>query len=142
MRLVLAASGKHYVRVYGTDGTVVGTYDLMIRGSLELFVDGFLLRYDTRTSDDGLPHGEGAFLACTFWLADAYAMIGRIDDARRLFERLLALKNDVGLLPEECDTKGRRMVGNFPQAFSHVALVNTAHNLSRATKPAEQRAGS
>lgn len=107
-----------------------------------LFVDGFLLRYDTRTSDDGLPHGEGAFLACTFWLVDAYAMTGRINDARRLFERLLALRNDVGLLPEECDTKNRRMVGNFPQAFSHVALVNSAHNLSRATKPAEQRSAS
>jgi len=105
-----------------------------------LFVDGFLLRYDTHTSDDGLPAGEGAFLACTFWLADAYVMIGRIDDAREIFERLLALRNDVGLLPEECDTRAHRMVGNFPQAFSHVALVNTAHNLSRATKPAQQRA--
>jgi GH15 family glucan-1,4-alpha-glucosidase len=121
--------------------------DPRIKGTIaaveqRLFVDGFLLRYDTRTAGDGLPHGEGAFLACTFWLVDAYAMIGRIDDARRLFNRLLALRNDVGLLPEECDTRGHRMVGNFPQAFSHVALVNTAHNLSRATKPAEQRAGS
>jgi GH15 family glucan-1,4-alpha-glucosidase len=119
--------------------------DPRVKGTIEavekrLFVDGFLLRYDTHTSDDGLPAGEGAFLACTFWLADAYAMVGRIDDARELFERLLALRNDVGLLPEECDTKGHRMVGNFPQAFSHVALVNTAHNLSRATKPAQQRA--
>ncbi|HKH70790.1 MAG TPA: glycoside hydrolase family 15 protein [Vicinamibacterales bacterium] len=121
--------------------------DPRIRGTIaaiekRLFVDGFLLRYDTHTSDDGLPAGEGAFLACTFWMADAYAMVGRIGDARELFERLLALRNDVGLLPEECDTKGRRMVGNFPQAFSHVALVNTAHNLSRATKPAQQRAES
>ena len=118
-----------------------------IRGTIaavekRLFVDGFLLRYDTHTSDDGLPSGEGAFLACTFWLADAYVMVGRIDDARELFERLLALRNDVGLLPEECDTRSHRMVGNFPQAFSHVALVNTAHNLSRATKPAQQRAES
>jgi len=118
-----------------------------IRGTIaavekRLFVDGFLLRYDTQTSDDGLPGGEGAFLACTFWLADAYVLVGRIDDARELFERLLALRNDVGLLPEECDTRGHRMVGNFPQAFSHVALVNTAHNLSRATKPAQQRAES
>jgi GH15 family glucan-1,4-alpha-glucosidase len=121
--------------------------DPRIRGTIEavekrLFVDGFLLRYDTRTSDDGLPEGEGAFLACTFWLADAYVMIGRIDEARALFERLLGLRNDVGLLPEECDTKAHRMVGNFPQAFSHVALVNTAHNLARATKPAQQRAES
>jgi GH15 family glucan-1,4-alpha-glucosidase len=118
--------------------------DRRIRGTIaaveqRLFVDGFLLRYDTHTSDDGLPEGEGAFLACTFWLADAYVLLGRIDDARELFERLLALSNDVGLLPEECDTRGHRMVGNFPQAFSHVALVNTAHNLSRATKPAQQR---
>jgi GH15 family glucan-1,4-alpha-glucosidase len=121
--------------------------DPRIKGTIEavekrLFVDGFLLRYDTHTSDDGLPAGEGAFLACTFWLADAYVIVGRVDDARALFERLLALSNDVGLLPEECDTKGHRMVGNFPQAFSHVALVNTAHNLSRATKPAQQRAAS
>jgi GH15 family glucan-1,4-alpha-glucosidase len=69
-------------------------------------------------------------------------MVGRIADARALFERLLDLRNDVGLLPEECDTRGRRMVGNFPQAFSHVGLVNTAHNLSRATKPTEQRSAS
>jgi len=121
--------------------------DARIRGTIaavekRLVVDGFLLRYDTATSDDGLPAGEGAFLACTFWMADAYAMVGRLDDARELFERLLALRNDLGLLPEECDTKGHRMVGNFPQAFSHVALVNTAHNLSRATKPAEQRSAS
>jgi GH15 family glucan-1,4-alpha-glucosidase len=121
--------------------------DPRIKGTIEaveqhLFVDGFLLRYNTHTSDDGLPGGEGAFLACTFWLADAYVLLGRFDDARELFERLLALRNDVGLLPEECDTKAHRMVGNFPQAFSHVALVNTAHNLSRATKPAEQRSAS
>ncbi|HET9371037.1 MAG TPA: glycoside hydrolase family 15 protein [Vicinamibacterales bacterium] len=107
-----------------------------------LFVDGFLLRYDTATSDDGLPPGEGAFLACSFWLADAYVLLGRMDDARRLFERLLSLRNDVGLLAEEYDTNAKRLVGNFPQAFSHVALVNTAHNLARASKPAEQRAAS
>jgi GH15 family glucan-1,4-alpha-glucosidase len=122
-----------------SDPRIKGTIDAVEK---RLFVDGFLLRYDTHTSDDGLPAGEGAFLACTFWLADAYVMAGRVDDARALFERLLALSNDVGLLPEECDTKGHRMVGNFPQAFSHVALVNTAHNLSRATKPAQQRAAS
>jgi GH15 family glucan-1,4-alpha-glucosidase len=118
--------------------------DPRIRGTIEaverrLFVDGFLLRYDSRTSVDGLPEGEGAFLACSFWLADAYVLMGRVDDARRLFERLLRLRNDVGLLSEEYDTAAHRMVGNFPQAFSHVALVNTAHNLARATKPAEQR---
>jgi GH15 family glucan-1,4-alpha-glucosidase len=121
--------------------------DSRIRGTIEaverrLFVDGFLLRYDTRTTDDGLPAGEGAFLACSFWLADAYTLLGRVDDARALCERLLALRNDVGLLSEEYDTRAGRMVGNFPQAFSHVAIVNTTHNLMRATKPAHQRAGS
>jgi GH15 family glucan-1,4-alpha-glucosidase len=105
-------------------------------------VDGFLLRYNTATSSDGLPAGEGAFLACSFWLADAYEMLGRMEEARRLFERLLGLRNDVGLLAEEYDTDARRMVGNFPQAFSHIALVNTAHNLVSAAKPAEQRGAS
>ena len=80
--------------------------------------------------------------ACSFWLADAYVLIGRAADARRLFERLLTLRNDVGLLAEEYDTRAQRLVGNFPQAFSHVALVNTAHNLARATKPAQQRSAS
>jgi GH15 family glucan-1,4-alpha-glucosidase len=105
-----------------------------------LFVDGFVLRYDTASSDDGLPAGEGAFLACSFWLADAYAMIGRMDDARKLFERLLGLRTDLGLLSEEYDSSLQRLVGNFPQAFSHIALIDTAYNLTRASKPAEQRA--
>jgi GH15 family glucan-1,4-alpha-glucosidase len=107
-----------------------------------LFVDGFLLRYDTRTTDDGLADGEGAFLACSFWLADAYVQVGRVDEGMAMCERLLALRNDVGLLSEEYDTRAGRLVGNFPQAFSHVALVNTTHNLLRATKPAHQRAAS
>jgi GH15 family glucan-1,4-alpha-glucosidase len=107
-----------------------------------LFTDGFLLRYDTSSSDDGLPAGEGAFLACSFWLADAYMLLGRVDDARRLFERLLSLRNDVGLLSEQYDPDTGRLVGNFPQAFSHIALINSAHNLARATKPVEQRAAS
>jgi GH15 family glucan-1,4-alpha-glucosidase len=119
--------------------------DPRIRGTIEaierrLLVDGFVLRYDTSTSNDGLPSGEGAFLACSFWLADAYVMLGRFDDARVLFERLIALRNDVGLLAEEYDTQAKRLVGNFPQAFSHIALVNTAHNLARARKPSDQRA--
>jgi GH15 family glucan-1,4-alpha-glucosidase len=105
----------------------------------ELVVDGLVLRYDTRSGADGLPEGEGVFLACTFWLVDAYVLQGRYDDARRLFERLLALRNDVGLLSEEYDPIGRRLVGNFPQAFSHIALVNSAYNLAGAHKPAEQR---
>jgi GH15 family glucan-1,4-alpha-glucosidase len=106
-----------------------------------LLRDGFVLRYDTGSSVDGLPAGEGAFLACSFWLADNYVLLGREREAREMFERLLALRNDVGLLAEEYDPKARRQVGNFPQAFSHIALVNTANNLVRHAKPAEQRSG-
>jgi GH15 family glucan-1,4-alpha-glucosidase len=106
----------------------------------DLLRDGFVRRYDTRAAEDGLPPGEGAFLACSFWLADAYELCGQHDKARALFARLLAVRNDLGLLAEEYDPAGRRQVGNFPQAFSHVALVNTAMNLTRDKKPAEQRA--
>ena len=108
--------------------------DPRVRGTVgaierELLVDGFVRRYDTRESSDGLPPGEGAFLACSFWLADNYALQGRTHEARALFERLLDLRNDVGLLAEEYDPHARRQVGNFPQAFSHVALVQTARGL-------------
>jgi GH15 family glucan-1,4-alpha-glucosidase len=100
----------------------------------ELMRGGFLLRYRTEEREaeqvDGLPPGEGAFLPCTFWLADNYALQGQYDRARVLFERLLALRNDVGLLAEEYDSRARRLLGNFPQAFSHVSLVNTAYNLT------------
>jgi GH15 family glucan-1,4-alpha-glucosidase len=103
----------------------------------ELDAGGFVLRYRTEAGADGLPPGEGAFLPCSFWLADAYALQGREPEAEALFERLLSLRNDVGLLSEEYDPKARRQVGNFPQAFSHLALVNTAlslHNKDAATK--------
>ncbi len=120
-----------------SDPRIRGTVDAIER---HLLVDGFVLRYDTTASQDGLPPGEGAFLACSFWLADAYVLMGRPDDARRLFERLLALRNDVGLLSEEYDVVRQRLVGNFPQAFSHIALVNTAYNLTQVQKPVEQRA--
>jgi GH15 family glucan-1,4-alpha-glucosidase len=106
-----------------------------------LTVDGFVRRYDTADTRDGLPPGEGAFLACSFWLADSLFLIGRREDARRLFERLLTLRNDVGLLSEEYDPHAKRLIGNFPQALSHIALVNTAHNLTRSEKPAQQRSG-
>ncbi len=105
----------------------------------DLLVDGFVLRYDSARSKDGLPAGEGVFLACSFWLADAYLLTGRREDAERLFHRLVALCNDVGLLSEEYDPRGKRFLGNFPQAFSHLALINTACNLAHTEKPAEQR---
>jgi GH15 family glucan-1,4-alpha-glucosidase len=101
--------------------------------------DGLVLRYSTHRARDGLPPGEGAFLACSFWLADNLALQKRWDEATEIFERLLALRNDVGLLAEEYDPRARRMLGNFPQAFSHIALVNTAYNLAARDKPAEQR---
>ncbi|HKR86802.1 MAG TPA: glycoside hydrolase family 15 protein [Phenylobacterium sp.] len=105
-----------------------------------LTVEGLVLRYDTRRAEDGLPPGEAAFLPCTLWLANAYARLGRERDARRMFERVLALCNDVGLLSEAYDPQSRRLAGNFPQAFTHVALLTTAMNLSHAVKPSEQRA--
>jgi GH15 family glucan-1,4-alpha-glucosidase len=118
--------------------------DPRVRGTVRaierrLLVDGFVLRYDTASSDDGLPTGEGAFLACSFWLVDAYVLQKRWQEARALFDRLLALSNDLGLLSEEFDPGAGRLVGNFPQAFTHVALVNSAFNLTRFEKPAEQR---
>jgi GH15 family glucan-1,4-alpha-glucosidase len=119
--------------------------DPRVRGTLQaierrLLVDGFVTRYDTAASDDGLPPGEGVFLACSFWLVDAYILQQRWQDARALFDRLLALRNDVGLLSEEYDPLMGRLVGNFPQAFTHVALINSAFNLTRFEKPVEQRA--
>ena len=119
--------------------------DSRVRGTIaaieqDLLRGGFVLRYRTETAVDGLPSGEGAFLACSFWLADNYVLLGRIDDARALFEKLIALCNDVGLLAEEYDPRARRQVGNFPQAFSHIALINTAYNLQRASGPAAKRA--
>ncbi len=119
--------------------------DPRVRGTLQaierrLLVDGFVMRYDTAATDDGLPPGEGAFLACSFWLVDAYMAQDRWQDARRMFERLLDLRNDVGLLSEEYDPRTGRLVGNFPQAFTHVALVNSAFNLTQLEAPEEHRA--
>src|SRR5437588_695324 len=96
------------------DSRVVSTIKAIER---ELLKDGFVQRYDTKSTKDGLPPGEGMFLACSFWLADAYHLIGRDADAKALFERLLSLCNDLGLLSEEYDVGHRRLVGNFPQAF-------------------------
>ena len=120
-----------------TDPRMIGTVKAIEE---RLVVEGFVLRYDTGQGVDGLPPGEGAFLPCSFWLADNYILQGRTAEARGLFERLLGLSNDLGLLAEEYDPRTKRQVGNFPQAFSHVALVNTAFNLTRSEGPAEQRA--
>jgi GH15 family glucan-1,4-alpha-glucosidase len=146
-----------FVQAYGSDQLDASTLlipavgflppaDARVRGTIEaierrLMPNGFVLRYDTGTSDDGLPQGEGAFVACSFWMADAYILLGRRDDARKLFERLLSLRNDLGLLSEEYDPAAKRLLGNFPQAFSHIALINTAHNIAQADKPCEQRSG-
>ena len=109
------------------DPRIAGTVEAVER---ELVQDGFVLRYRTEGGVDGLQGTEGAFLACSFWLADAYAMQGREEQARALFERLLALRNDLGLFSEEYDVAAKRMVGNFPQAFSHTAMISTASRLA------------
>jgi GH15 family glucan-1,4-alpha-glucosidase len=118
------------------DPRVIATVEAVER---TLVTDGLVRRYNTDAANDGLPAGEGVFLACSFWLVDAYLILGRRDDAERLFERLLSLRNDVGLLSEEYDPYANRLIGNFPQAFSHLALVNCASNLAHDRKPAEQR---
>ena len=120
----------------GSDPRVKGTVEAIER---ELMPDGFVLRYDTSKVDDGLPPGEGVFLACSFWMVSSLKAIGRFDDAQVLFERLLTLCNDVGLLSEEYDVERQRLVGNFPQAFSHIALVNAAFDLDHQAK-SRQRA--
>ncbi len=119
-----------------SDPRVIGTVEAIQR---DLMVDGFVCRYNNATTDDGLRSAEGAFLPCSFWLADNLAMQGRHDEARELFQRLLALRNDVGLLAEEYDVEGGFMLGNFPQALSHLALIDTAFNLFESTGPATER---
>jgi GH15 family glucan-1,4-alpha-glucosidase len=113
----------------GNDPRVRSTVEAIER---ELMPDGLVLRYDTSKSSDGLPPGEGAFLACSFWMVSALKAVDRMDDARALFERLLTLRNDLGLLSEEYDVERQRLVGNFPQAFSHIALVSAAFDLQDA----------
>jgi GH15 family glucan-1,4-alpha-glucosidase len=135
----------HFTQHYGTAEVDASLLQLALVGFLpahdprlqrtverieeSLLHDGFVLRYRTDSGVDGLARGEGAFLACSFWLVDNYLLLGRIKDGERLFERLISLCNDVGLLAEEYDPHARRMLGNFPQAFSHVALVNSAYAL-------------
>ena len=120
------------------DPRVAGTTAAIER---ELMENGLVHRYrgSRAPAVDGLPPGEGVFLPCTYWLCDNYALAGRHDEARKLFERLLSIRNDLGLLSEEYDPRRRRLVGNFPQAFSHVSLINTALNLTRQVGPAHDR---
>jgi GH15 family glucan-1,4-alpha-glucosidase len=119
-----------------TDPRVVRT---VVNIERRLLVNGFVQRYVTHPNVDGLPEGEGAFLACSFWLVDALVLLGRVEEAQAHFERFLGLANDVGLLAEEWDPRAKRMLGNFPQALSHVALVNSALNLTRHEGPARMR---
>ena len=122
--------------IEANDPRMVGTVDLIRR---QLETNGLLHRYPTTPDIDGLPPGEGTFLLCTFWLADTLAMQGQYDEAERIFERLLSLRNDVGLLSEQYDTAAGRLLGNFPQAFSHVGLIITAQNLRREDGPSRHR---
>jgi GH15 family glucan-1,4-alpha-glucosidase len=119
-----------------SDPRVVATIEAIER---KLVVDGFVKRYDLEKSDDGVAGGEATFLLCSFWLVDCLMMLGRRDDAHHLFDRLLHVRNDLGLLAEEYDAISGRQLGNFPQAFSHLGLVNSAVNLSRAVGPVRQR---
>ncbi len=123
------------------DPRIIGTVEAIEK---KLMKNGFVERYDTRKSPDGLPPGEGSFLACSFWMVMNLWLIGRKADAEQLFERLLALRNDVGLLSEEWDAKANRMVGNFPQAFSHITLAHAAYTLTGGWVPqhAREKAGS
>lgn len=114
-------------------GTIAAIEDELLQG-------GLLLRYSTEDTQDGVDGAEGAFLVCSFWLADAYVLCGQREKAVAIFERLLSLRNDLGLLSEEYDTLAGRMLGNFPQAFSHIGLINTAHNLLKIDGPARARA--
>ena len=120
------------------DPRVLGTIDAIMR---DLTRDGFVERYRQQDHNDvdGLPGGEGVFLPCSFWLVDALLMLERDDEARTLFEKLLGLSNDLGLLSEEYDPEEQRLLGNFPQAFTHVGLVNSAYNLSHHNRPMQQR---
>ena len=121
------------------DPRVRGTIEAVER---ELLQDGLVCRYPSHPGADGLPPGEGVFLACSFWLANSLALIGRRDDAIALFERLLALRNDLGLLAEEYDPVAKRQLGNFPQAFSHTAIINTAAHLAELESASATRGSS
>jgi GH15 family glucan-1,4-alpha-glucosidase len=122
-----------------SDSRVQGTVAAIER---QLMINGLMVRYRTEIVDDGLPAGEGVFLACTFWLVSVLKIMGRDADAKSLFDRLLSLRNDVGLLAEEYDPRTKRRLGNFPQALSHIALINAAFEFTRASGPGHQRSQS
>ena len=152
----LDPQGAYFVQAYGSAETDASLLQIALTGFLpahdprflltleqiekRLLHHGLLLRYDTDSGCDGLDPGEGTFLVCSFWLADVYVLLGRQDDARALYERLTGLCNDVGLLAEQYEPVSGRMLGNFPQAFSHIGIINTALNLHRAQCPARDRA--
>lgn len=152
----LDASGQYFVQAYGANEMDASLLQIALTGFLpvederflrtleqieqRLLKNGLLLRYDTDTCSDGLTPGEGTFLVCSFWLADVYVLLGRQEEAQALYEKLTGLCNDVGLLAEQYDPAGQRMLGNFPQAFSHVGIINTALNLYRAHCPVRDRA--
>lgn len=152
----LDPSGQFFVQAYGSSEMDASLLHIALTGFLpaddprvlrtveqieqRLLKDGLLLRYDSDSCSDGLTAGEGTFLVCTFWLADVYVLLGRQAQAQALYERLAGLCNDVGLLAEQYDPADQRMLGNFPQAFSHIGIINTALNLHRAQCPARDRA--
>ncbi|WP_028632319.1 MULTISPECIES: glycoside hydrolase family 15 protein [Pseudomonas] len=152
----LDAGGSHFVQAYGSAEMDASLLHIALTGFLpaedprflrtleqieqRLLKNGLLLRYDTDSCGDGLTAGEGTFLVCSFWLADVYVLLGRQAEAQALYERLTGLCNDVGLLAEQYDPADQRMLGNFPQAFSHIGIINTAINLHRAQCPARDRA--
>ncbi|MBV4540022.1 glycoside hydrolase family 15 protein [Pseudomonas vlassakiae] len=152
----LDASGQHFVQAYGSTEMDASLLQIALTGFLpaedprfqrtlvqieqRLLKNGLLLRYDSDSCSDGLTPGEGTFLVCSFWLADVYVLLGREAEAQALYETLTALCNDVGLLAEQYDPAGKRMLGNFPQAFSHIGIINTALNLHRARSPVRDRA--
>ncbi|MFF7107839.1 glycoside hydrolase family 15 protein [Pseudomonas sichuanensis] len=152
----LDPSGQHFVQAYGSTELDASLLQIALTGFLpaddprflrtleqieqRLLRNGLLLRYDSDSCSDGLTPGEGTFLVCSFWLADVYVLLGRQQDAQTLYERLTGLCNDVGLLAEQYDPVGKRMLGNFPQAFSHIGIINTALNLHRARCPVRDRA--
>ncbi|WP_342651264.1 glycoside hydrolase family 15 protein [Pseudomonas sp. REB1044] len=154
----LDASGQHFVQAYGSKDLDASLLQIALTGFLpaedprflrtleqieqRLMNNGLLLRYDTDSGGDGLTPGEGTFLVCSFWLADVYVLLGRQEQAQALYDHLTGLCNDVGLLAEQYDPIGQRMLGNFPQAFSHIGIINTALNLHRAQCPARDRASS